>query len=297
MKTFAILLITGISPLNYPMDNAKSEVLGFLFNAVDEMGREYGVTFGFFRGEFLTFSLKATLVGMIYYDRNYTDYEAKPFVKGIKMEGDTIWYKDSFIKRVDDGFEVNVRTRNYEMQFKVFYEENLCEKVMKSSFDGEFYLPIMPAFMKGTFSHGEGFRANVSGRGFVVHLWADSSLRLKDYLLFNAEEVSGFFEIDVKDGVARGLLCEKENIKESEFSFKIAEKGRGTLTDRLYPIKGVLGEDEIVFNVRATSDEIKIVKYSYLLSPVKVKVGEEEGYGFFISHPLKEEKRREVWEF
>lgn len=297
MKTFFILLITAISPLYHPMKNARSEIIGFLFNAVDEHGRKYGITFGFFRGKFLTFSLKATLIGVVYYHLKYADYEAKVFLRRIKREDDTIWYKDSFIKVKPQEFDVSMRTPNYQMFFNVFPNENACERMMESAFKGEFYLPVMPVSMTGSFTHSKEFTARVTGRGFIIHLWSQSSIRLRDYLLFNSGKKSGFFEIDVEDGSAKGILCEEGELENKNFAFKITRKGRGMLTERLYPTEGILGDGEIVFSVRSTSDEIKMFRYSYLLSPVKVKTKEYSGEGFFISHPLKEEKRRERWEF
>jgi hypothetical protein len=261
-----------------------------IFETNDE--KRTGIGAGFFRGEFLSFSLGALLLGYIPLDGK-PDYEVHPIWSGGYPAGNTayIFGDKGTIKMENEHISVTLETKNYSLFLMMNRPlQYKCEFRFQSS-NAEDTL-FIPYFQSEGKLKAHGNELILKGFSFFWNLWGRNRLKLNDHAVFCVEDQCGFIQFDLKKNSAKILICpEKE---EMESDFKITKFSKGEATEKFYPSEIELKKGGIRIIVSSMKNEAKLLTLSYLISLIYVEKSSKRGSGFIFFHPVEGKKK---WEF
>jgi len=289
MSLFLLIAFFNSGHLVHPDYGNELHILYSIFQTED--GKKIGIGAGFFRGEFLSFSLGALLFGYIPSDEE-PDYEVHPIWSGGYPVENTayVFGEKGMIKIEGEDLYATLTTKNYSFFLKSHSLNPGCEFKFQSS-DAEETL-FIPRFQSEGRVRVHGVETNLSGFSFFWNLWGRKRLKLNDHVVFCAGEQCGFIQFDMKKKLAKMFICPKKEEVETEFAIRRFSKGK--VTGKYYPSEIELKNEGMRINVSSMKQEAKLLTLSYLIALVEIEKNSKRGSGFIFFHPLEEKKK---WEF
>lgn len=291
VKTF-FFAFSFLSGIIHPLHENELHVFYSILN--DDEGRIFGMGSGFFRGEFLSFSLKALLLGFVPFDGE-PDYEITPLWReGYPVENTAfVFGEKGYIKEENRKILFSIATKNYLYKMEIQKEYPCAITFPSSGAEETFFIPYL--FSSGLFKKGEK-EIIVNGITFYWNLWGKGRISAEDHSVFCIKGRCFFVRFDLRRKKAKIYSCTAEGKSgEKEAGVVVKTTMKGKASGRVYPHLMEIKEEAIKILILSPANEAKLLTLSYIVSPVKVFNGGETAYGFIFLHPLPEERR--IWEF
>ncbi len=288
MRFWIIIALFTENPL---IHSSYSNELHIIYSAFDiNNENKLKIELGFFRGEFLSFSLGALLLGILPINEK-PDYEVNPVWSGnYPVENTTYIFGDSgYIKIENDILYTQLQTKNYSLSATHYIESECALSFPSSNAENAIFIPNLRS--EGRLKM-QGFEILLKGYSFYWGLWGNRRLKLNDHAVFCVENECVFLEFDIKKKMAKISFCPQK--KEIENEFSIINLSKGSATGRTYPANIEIGKGKIKINVDSMKNEAKLLTFSYLISSITVEKDSKTGTGFIFFHPVEEKKK---WEF
>jgi len=290
MRFFLLIALFTRSPLVHPDYGNELHIIYSIFETEDE--KKTGIGIGFFRGEFLSFSLGALLFGYIPLNGN-PDYEVHPIWSGGYPVENTayIFGEKGMIKMERGHISITLETKNYSFFLMLNHPFDYeCEfRFPSSNAEETLFVPRIQSEGK---LKTQGVEINQKGFSFYWNLWGKNRLRLNDHAVFCVEAQCGFIQFDIKKKLAKMFICPEKEEMETEFT--ITKLSKGGVTGKYYPSEIEVKKGRIKIIVSSMKNEAKLLTLSYLISLIEVEKNSKRGSGFMFFHPVEEKKK---WEF
>lgn len=290
MTIFLIMTIFVQSQLFHP--DYENE-LHIIYSSLErDDGKKIGIGAGFLRGEFLSFSLGALLLGFVPLNEK-PDYEVNPIWNGGYPLGNTAYiFGDKGFITIENGIiSFTIETKNYSLKMKFSSESKCVFQFQSSGAEETIFIPYLRSEGK---LRTAGMEISLKGFSSLWNLFGKNRFKLNDHATFCMEKECGFIEFDLRKKKAMVFICEGKKKEEGETDFSIKNFLNGVLTGKSYPSEIEIKKYGIKINVDSMRNEAKLLNLSYLISSISLEKDSKKGKGFIFFHPVEEKKK---WEF